>query len=183
MSDLRLSTLCCFCAAGAFIQGSSVLSWAGNNTAKLGLVHPAPYDNMQCWTLISTNSYGQANKVGALLLCCCHNVTFRHHYFLSSSSSSSSSTHHNSFKQATCSRRLLLPLLLLLLLSPLLSVLLLLLLPGASEEGACIMLCALAASCSVLAGIRNLNKPLLHPDHVLMVLLLPPPGAPGEGAC
>eukprot|EP00879_Flechtneria_rotunda_P022075 GHRR01023291.1.p1 GENE.GHRR01023291.1~~GHRR01023291.1.p1 ORF type:complete len:455 (+),score=135.96 GHRR01023291.1:291-1655(+) len=48
---------------GAFIQGSHVLSWAGNNTAKLQLLHPAPYSQLQCWTLISTNSYGQANKV------------------------------------------------------------------------------------------------------------------------
>jgi hypothetical protein len=53
-----------FCrSTGAFIQGSSVLSWAANNTAKLGLQHPEPHPQMQCWTLISTNTYGQANKV------------------------------------------------------------------------------------------------------------------------
>eukprot|EP00198_Chlamydomonas_reinhardtii_P003837 XP_001693173.1 predicted protein [Chlamydomonas reinhardtii] len=46
---------------GAFIQGSSILSWAANNTAKLELKHtPA---GTQCWTLFSTNAYGQANKV------------------------------------------------------------------------------------------------------------------------
>ncbi|EFJ48675.1 hypothetical protein VOLCADRAFT_117582 [Volvox carteri f. nagariensis] len=46
---------------GAFIQGSPILSWAGNNTAKMGLRH-TPSD-IQCWTLFSTNAYGQANKV------------------------------------------------------------------------------------------------------------------------
>lgn len=49
--------------AGAFVQGSPVLSWVGNNTAKLQLQHGGPHSNMQCWTLISTNSYGQSNKV------------------------------------------------------------------------------------------------------------------------
>lgn len=44
---------------GAFVQGSEVLSWAGNNTAKLGLSPNGP----QCWTLISTQQYGKANKV------------------------------------------------------------------------------------------------------------------------
>lgn len=34
---------------GAFIQGSEVLSWAANNTAKLGIRHPAPYSNIQVW--------------------------------------------------------------------------------------------------------------------------------------
>ncbi|WIA18940.1 hypothetical protein OEZ85_003609 [Tetradesmus obliquus] len=48
---------------GAFVQGSPVLSWASNNSAKLGLVHPQPYEGLQCWTLISTDTYGQANKV------------------------------------------------------------------------------------------------------------------------
>ncbi|KAF6245554.1 hypothetical protein COO60DRAFT_1278564 [Scenedesmus sp. NREL 46B-D3] len=48
---------------GAFVQGSSVLSWAANNSAKLGLQHPEPHAQLQCWTLISTNAYGQANKV------------------------------------------------------------------------------------------------------------------------
>lgn len=44
---------------GAFIDGSRVLSWAGNNSAKMGL----PHGLLQCWTLISTNKFGQANKV------------------------------------------------------------------------------------------------------------------------
>lgn len=48
---------------GAFVQGSPVLSWVGNNTAKLQLQHGGQYSSMQCWTLISTNSYGQSNKV------------------------------------------------------------------------------------------------------------------------
>lgn len=42
---------------GAFIQGSDLVSWAANNTAKLGLQGP------ECWTLISTQAYGAANKV------------------------------------------------------------------------------------------------------------------------
>ncbi|GFR40845.1 hypothetical protein Agub_g1494 [Astrephomene gubernaculifera] len=46
---------------GAFVQGSSVLSWAANNTAKLGLRHTP--ESLQCWTLFSTNAFGQANKV------------------------------------------------------------------------------------------------------------------------
>ncbi|GLC50732.1 hypothetical protein PLESTB_000425900 [Pleodorina starrii] len=46
---------------GAFIRGSPVLSWAGNNTAKMGLRHTP--DDIECWTLFSTNAYGQANKV------------------------------------------------------------------------------------------------------------------------
>ena len=40
-----------------------MLSWVANNTAKLCLSHPPPYQQLQCWTLISTNSYGQKNKV------------------------------------------------------------------------------------------------------------------------
>lgn len=43
---------------GAFVEGSDVLSWAGNNSAKLGLP-PGP----QCWTLVSRQAYGKANKV------------------------------------------------------------------------------------------------------------------------
>jgi hypothetical protein len=35
--------LCATLHAGAFIQGSSVLSWAANNTAKLVLQHPGLY--------------------------------------------------------------------------------------------------------------------------------------------
>ncbi|KAI8462978.1 MAG: hypothetical protein J3K34DRAFT_527354 [Monoraphidium minutum] len=47
---------------GAFIAGSPVLSWAANNTAKLGLEHPG-HPGLQCWTLLSTGAYGRANKV------------------------------------------------------------------------------------------------------------------------
>lgn len=43
---------------GAFIEGCDTLSWAGNNSAKLGL--PA---GPQCWTLVSTQAFGKANKV------------------------------------------------------------------------------------------------------------------------
>ncbi|PRW18398.1 hypothetical protein C2E21_9262 [Chlorella sorokiniana] len=43
---------------GAFIERSDVLSWAGNNSAKLGLP-----DGPQCWTLVSTQTFGKANKV------------------------------------------------------------------------------------------------------------------------
>ncbi|PSC72920.1 hypothetical protein C2E20_4073 [Micractinium conductrix] len=43
---------------GAFIQGSDVLSWAGNNSKKLGQAGGA-----ECWTLFSTQAYGSANKV------------------------------------------------------------------------------------------------------------------------
>ncbi|KAG2436952.1 hypothetical protein HXX76_006468 [Chlamydomonas incerta] len=68
---LRLNAVWCLMVAfdgplpvnfeGAFIQGSPVLSWAANNTAKLELKHtPA---GTQCWTLFSTNAFGQANKV------------------------------------------------------------------------------------------------------------------------
>lgn len=53
----------CCCSPGAFVQGSPVLSWVSNNTAKLQLQHGAPHSNMQCWTLISTNSYGQVRLV------------------------------------------------------------------------------------------------------------------------
>ncbi len=44
------------------MQDSAVLSWAANNTAKLQLQHPG-HPNLSCWTLFSTNAYGQANKV------------------------------------------------------------------------------------------------------------------------
>ncbi|KAL4432882.1 hypothetical protein ABPG77_008208 [Micractinium sp. CCAP 211/92] len=43
---------------GAFVRGSDVLAWAGNNSAKLGLA-----GGPQCWTLFSTQEYGRANKV------------------------------------------------------------------------------------------------------------------------
>ncbi len=46
---------------GAFVEGSGVLSWAANNTAKMGLRHSLA--NRTCWTLVSTNTYGQGNKV------------------------------------------------------------------------------------------------------------------------
>lgn len=48
---------------GAFVRGSTVLSWAANNSAKLQQSAHADPHGLQCWTLISTNSYGQANKV------------------------------------------------------------------------------------------------------------------------
>lgn len=47
---------------GAFVEGDPVLSWVANNTAKLGLSHPG-WPHLQCWTLVSTNTYGQRNKV------------------------------------------------------------------------------------------------------------------------
>lgn len=37
-----------------------VLIWAGNNTKKLGI---SSSSDIECWTLISTNKYGKANKV------------------------------------------------------------------------------------------------------------------------
>lgn len=43
---------------GAFIEGSDTLSWAGNNSAKLGMS-----EGPQCWTLVSTQAFGKANKV------------------------------------------------------------------------------------------------------------------------
>lgn len=43
---------------GAVVQGCEVLSWAANNSAKLRLGGPA-----ECWTLISSQAYGKANKV------------------------------------------------------------------------------------------------------------------------
>jgi len=48
-------------AAGAFISGGGPLSWAANNSAKMGLEHPG-VPGLECWTLISTNAYGQKNK-------------------------------------------------------------------------------------------------------------------------
>jgi predicted NAD/FAD-dependent oxidoreductase len=45
---------------GALVRGCEVLSWAGNNNAKLGL---GSADTPQCWTLISTQRYGRNNKV------------------------------------------------------------------------------------------------------------------------
>lgn len=46
---------------GAFVEGHSVLSWAGNNSAK----YPPPEDaarRTDVWTLISTPEYGSKNK-------------------------------------------------------------------------------------------------------------------------
>lgn len=48
---------------GAFIEGSEVLAWAGNNTAKLGVLTPPGGSSVECWTLFSTQRYGKANKV------------------------------------------------------------------------------------------------------------------------
>lgn len=64
---------------GAFVDGDKTLTWAANNTAKLGAVQAQSSSlsssspssggagggggGLQCWTLISTNAYGQANKV------------------------------------------------------------------------------------------------------------------------
>ena len=59
------NTLACLLAclrAGAFVQGGcGNLSWVANNTSKLQLQHDPPH--LECWTLISTNAYGQRNKV------------------------------------------------------------------------------------------------------------------------
>ncbi len=50
---------------GAFIRGSEVLSWAGNNTAKLKLnaLSDSKAKNLECWSLVSTQKYGKLNKV------------------------------------------------------------------------------------------------------------------------
>ncbi|KIY93368.1 hypothetical protein MNEG_14594 [Monoraphidium neglectum] len=49
---------------GAFVTGQPAkhLSWVANNTAKLGLRHPG-HPGLQCWTLLSTETYGRENKV------------------------------------------------------------------------------------------------------------------------
>jgi hypothetical protein len=60
--------LCWLLRAGGFIQGSPVLSWVGNNTAKLQLQHGPAFPHMQCWTLISTNSYGQVGRTSQSVL-------------------------------------------------------------------------------------------------------------------
>ena len=46
---------------GAFIKNSDILSWAANNTAKLRI--NSGNNEIECWTLISTQKYGKANKV------------------------------------------------------------------------------------------------------------------------
>jgi hypothetical protein len=45
---------------GAFVTGQPAkhLSWVANNTAKLGLRHPG-HPGLQCWTLLSTETYGR----------------------------------------------------------------------------------------------------------------------------
>ncbi len=54
---------------GAFVIGSEILSWIGNNTAKLKLDNVATSSSssysgiLECWTLISTQKYGKLNKV------------------------------------------------------------------------------------------------------------------------
>ncbi|KAL4542059.1 hypothetical protein Ndes2526B_g06546 [Nannochloris sp. 'desiccata'] len=51
---------------GAFIRNSEVLSWAGNNTAKLKLVEDSLCPSslpIECWTLISTQKFGKLKKV------------------------------------------------------------------------------------------------------------------------
>ena len=52
---------------GAFIQNSEILSWVGNNTAKLrsgGVVDVESEDDVvEAWTLMSTAKYGKMNKV------------------------------------------------------------------------------------------------------------------------
>ena len=44
---------------GLQVEGCPVLSWAGNNSAKMN----GPSSGPPCWTLISTNEYAQGNKV------------------------------------------------------------------------------------------------------------------------
>lgn len=50
---------------GAFVRGSDVLSWAANNTAKMGLAGSGGGGGSgpECWTLFTTQEYGKANKV------------------------------------------------------------------------------------------------------------------------
>ena len=44
---------------GAHIEGSTVLSWAANNTKKLGQKHCG---ELEAWTLISTREFGKTHK-------------------------------------------------------------------------------------------------------------------------
>jgi predicted NAD/FAD-dependent oxidoreductase len=48
---------------GAPAASASVLAWAANNTAKLGLNNKADGAAAECWTLVSTDSYAQRRKV------------------------------------------------------------------------------------------------------------------------
>jgi hypothetical protein len=73
--------LCLWLPAGAFIQGSPVLSWVGNNTAKLQLQHGPAFRHMQCWTLISTNSYGQVGQTRQSGLSNGQSEQVQHRYF------------------------------------------------------------------------------------------------------
>lgn len=45
---------------GMHVRGCASLAWAGCNNSKLDALAHAP---LHCWTLISTDEYGQANKV------------------------------------------------------------------------------------------------------------------------
>lgn len=47
---------------GAFIKGSEVLSWAANNTAKLGVRHPSPYSNIQVWIVVKNSCRGSRGR-------------------------------------------------------------------------------------------------------------------------
>lgn len=73
MAAMRLNSVWCLMAAfaaplgadfeGAFVEGDPALSWAANNTAKLGRVPGGTADDTrECWTLFSTAAYGRANK-------------------------------------------------------------------------------------------------------------------------
>ena len=67
MARMKLSSIWCLMAAftqplgapfeGAHVTGLPALSWAGNNSAKLGLAA-----SPECWTLFSSAAYGRANK-------------------------------------------------------------------------------------------------------------------------
>jgi predicted NAD/FAD-dependent oxidoreductase len=48
---------------GAFVPGSSTLSWICNTSKKLGISPVSSGDGVECWTAISTREYGAANKV------------------------------------------------------------------------------------------------------------------------
>jgi predicted NAD/FAD-dependent oxidoreductase len=68
MARMKLSSIWCLMVAfasplgapfeGAHVAGLPALSWAGNNTAKLGLTG----SQQECWSLFSSAAYGRANK-------------------------------------------------------------------------------------------------------------------------
>jgi len=68
MGRLKLSAIWCTLAAferplgapfeAAYVANAPALSWAANNSKKLGLD-----GSSECWTLFSTAAYGRANKV------------------------------------------------------------------------------------------------------------------------